>query len=277
MAFFLGLASGYLFPADIALAQRNNRERLDEQRENQRVAQAEKALQQAKKELGESQKALQAQVKEAVASSQLVILAKKRQREAEENAEDRLGESLGIGQAAQAVKSARKQLEQVSKPILDQLHASPTWKEAQSAAEKAKITQQDLLADTELDDAQRNRQLKSLVEVLEKPADLDRQAILADSEGKKLSEQVDTLQAKLDKIRKSISPDKVSADKEVVQAKQGLAKAEEHERSMGKEVGKLRSLALKAQKEVALATQSLAKARAADAADPNRPKPKGKR
>jgi colicin import membrane protein len=256
-------------------AQKNSRSRQqDERRENQRVAQAEKHLKQVQKELADARKQLREHSQAALAAAEAAQAAKTKLNAAKEAAEDRLAESLGIGSALENLKAARARLKAIAEPIVQSLHRSDAWQKTRSAADQALTERDRIEEDLALSDQQRTAQLQQLRELIQKPYELELEAVAADAEGKRASDAVEAASEAVNKIRRAISPEKVAQDAQVRSAGEALKQAEAEQQAAAKRLAATRTAASKVQAQLLTAQSSLAQARRADAADPNRPQPR---
>ena len=252
--------------------QNGNKERQDERKENERVDKAERAGNEARKELVGVQKELRSQ------SSQLEKLVhslgelRKRTREAREDAEDRLGAKIGIPAALSKVRVAGATLEQTAAKVRKEVHATNEWLLAKAAADQAKETRAAMLEDANSIAYENNGQHDALMKRILKPLEMDNAAIAKDPNSLEAEKQTE-----LDKLRKLLPSGQVDKDGAVVQALQAVEKKEKELSEMESQFRKSKGEASKIQKRVVEAQLSLQRARAADAADPNRPaKSKGK-
>ncbi len=265
-------------PCPILYAQKkqnNQNNQRDERRENERVADAEKNLKQAQNHKNDADKALRLAARNVQAANAAVQSARVKLNDVHDQVADKLADSLGIDQAVAKWKQAKSKLEEISRPIVTALHATEPWKTAKAQADKAHAQREKLLDDVDVDDKDRAAQLKTLESMERKPSELEQQAIAADAKGKKALAEVEATYEAAQKIRKSISEDKIAADPQVVRATKDVNEAESKLKNATKELASARSEQLKQLQKVNEASQSLAKAKMADAADSNRPKKKG--
>lgn len=260
----------------IVFAQKSNRSRQqDERNENERVAKAEHNLSEAKRELNTIQKELRSESSRYEKSTHMLAQLKKKLREARENAEDRLGAKLGIPEALAKVRTAGAELEAIATRIRDNVHAGPNWNQVKEDSEKAREAQAALQDDLEQVEAENNEKLKALQKRVLKPLEMENEAVAKDPSAIEASKKLGIQQAELEKLRKLLPEGEVEKDEKVVQALRGLAKQEKEHKEIQSTLGKTRVEATKLQKRFAEAQLSLQKAKAADAADTNRPKSKG--
>lgn len=253
-----------------ALAQKKgSNDRRDEQRENERVQKAEKEVTQSRKALNEFQGDLRTALKQLDDAQDKLVLAKRGLNEAKDSAEAELGAKLGIPEAIAAVNEKRKRFEELSKPILDKLHARPEWKSLETQVAKAKSEREALRENVELEDDEREKQLKALSEIIAKPFNVETQAIQADADCMKARKEVDDASAKLVETRKKLSESKIDAHPLVAAAKKKVAEVDKTVASSEKALTAVRSSATKAQRSLQQALSELSRAKQADAADSN--------
>lgn len=267
----------FTFANSFALAQRNNgnnNNRRDEQKENERVQRAQRALSEAQKELREKQADLKSAVKKLDTAQDKLVPAKRALREAEDAAEAEIGASLGIPEVVALVNSRRKEYDALAKPVLDDLHAKPEWKAVQADADKAKTDKEALRENVELEDDERDLQLKKLAAIIQRPFDIEDKALAANTECAAAKKLVDEAAMKLAELRKKISPGKVDSHPKVVAAQKALENVQKSFAQEEKLLTNSRTAATKAQRSVVAAQNELNRAKQADANDNNKGKKK---
>ena len=115
---------------------------------------------------------------------------------------------------------------------------------------------------------------KELGTVINKPLELENEAIARDPIATEAMKGLSTQYAELDKKRKLLPTGEVEKDRKVVQAISEIEKKEKEIVANESKLQKVKSDASKIQKRFSDAQLSLQKAKAADAADSNRPKKK---
>jgi predicted nucleic acid-binding Zn-ribbon protein len=251
-----------------AIAQNANAR--DERKENQRVANAEKALAEVKKDLSAIQKNLKQELTQQNKDEDSLVALRKKVRQAREDAEDRLGESVGIPAALKKVRLARTELDMASAEVLAKLAMTSEWKQANAKAAEAKEQKKSLLENLELDAQDRLQTMSKLTETIARLAEIEQQAISKDPKANKANAALNGAQSELEIVRKKLPRDKIDADTQVVQIEKEISKREKSIRDLDSAITKLRNEASKVQKRMVQAQSSLKNARAADAADPNR-------
>ena len=261
----------------ISFAQKGSSQQQDERRENERVAKAERTLAEAKKELSAIQKELQSEMGSLERSKSALPQLKKKAREAREEAEVRLGSKLGIPEALKKVRQAGAALEEIADKLREQLHKTPTWIQAKDAADQAKKARELLHDDIENVGNNIDDKLKVLSVVIVKPLELENEAIAKAPQAIEATKQLSAQQSELEKKRKLLPTGEVEQDRKVVQAVAEIEKKEKEIADIDTKLRKSRSEASKIQRRFVDAEVSLQKAKAADAADSNRPKKKNKK
>ncbi len=274
---FLVVCTCLLGLSSIALGQKGNNSKQDERRENERVTNAERALTDAKKDLSAIQKDLRSETGSLGKSTLALRQLKKKAREVREEVEDRLGAKVGIPDALSKVRQAGVALEEISAKLREQLHTSPNWIQAKEAADRAKVAKAALLDDVEQVGKDHDDKLRPLQKLISKPMELENEFIARDSVASEAMKRLSEQQAELDKKRKLLPIGEVEKDRKVVQALSDVTKKEKEIDAIEVKLKKMKAEAGKIQKRFADAQMNLQKAKAADAADPNRPgKKKGR-
>jgi chromosome segregation ATPase len=244
----------------------------DERKENQRVANAEREVAQLKKELSAIQKSVKEDLGQLAKRESALVQLRKNMRQVREDVEDRLGEKLGIPSALQAQRKASSEFDAASAKVIESLSTSPEWKAAKATADAAKEERKALLEDVELDDDARKVKLKKTQDAIDRLSSFEQDAIRKDPVAGKAQSTLQSAQSQLDQLRKQLPKDKIDADPKVVQLDKELQKLEKEIADSRRDVDKHRSTALSLQRKLVQAQSALQKARAADAADPNRKK-----
>ena len=261
----------------ISFAQKGSSPQQDERRENERVAKAERTLAEAKKEISAIQKELQSEMGSLERSQSALPQLKKKAREAREEAEVRLGSKLGIPEALKKVRQAGAALEEIADKLREQLHKTPTWIQAKDAADQAKKARELLHDDIENVGNNIDDKLKVLSVVIVKPLELENEANAKAPQAIEATKRLSAQQSELEKKRKLLPTGEVEKDRKVVQAVAEIEKKEKEIADIDTKLRKSRSEASKIQRRFVDAEVSLQKAKAADAADSNRPKKKNKK
>lgn len=255
-----------------AFAQKGNSPNQDERRENERVAKAERSLAEVKKELSAIQKELRSEMGNLERSTSALPQLKRKAREAREEAEDRLGAKVGIPDALTKVRQARAVLDEIAMNVREQLHKTPGWIQANEARIQAKKARELLLDDQEQTD--NDEKLIDLGTVINKPIELENEAIARDPIAIDATKRLSTQQAELEKKRKLLPSGEVEKDRKFVQGVSEIEKKQKEIVAIESKLKNVKSDASKIQRRYGEAQMSLQKAKAADAADSNRPKKK---
>lgn len=253
-----------------AWAQKNNRNQQDEKRENQRVANAQKEVRSQQGELNEAEQKLRSAMRSSNGLEATVAKAREHLRETRERVADQMAKSMGIEAALARVKDTKAELAKYAKPIVDELHKSEVWRSAKKAADDAKASVEKLREDLQLSAEDRQAKLDDLTKLMLRPSELDKQAVLDTSEGKRLDERVRDALAGVEKIRRAIPDEKVAADPAVVEAEKAIDKVEAEVKKHLQSVVAERGRVQKAQQQLLQSRQKLQQAQAADARDRNR-------
>ncbi len=268
----LFVTSLFLTTEPIALAQTSNKQKQDERKENERVARANLAVTDAKRDLVAVQKELKAEMESQTKAALTLQLLKKKLRETREEAEDRLGAKIGIPEALAKVRNAGASRELIASKIRDEIHKSTSWIQADQASQDAKKKKAALLDDVEELGKDNDQQLAQLAKWILLPIALEDEAIAKDSNAIDATKRLAEEQAELDKKRKLLPKGEVDRDKKVVQVLSEMDKQEKVLSDIESKLRKVKSEANKVQRRLADAAMNLQKAKAADAADPNRAK-----
>ncbi len=257
--------------------QNGNKAKQDEKKENERVDKAERAVNETKKDFAAVQQELRSQSVHLEKLTHSLGEFRKRAREAREDAEDRLGAKLGIPAALSKVRAAGAMLEQSTAKVRKEVHATNEWSLAKAAADQAKETRATMLADVNHLENENNGQHDAVLKLILKPMELENEAIVKDPSAVEAEKLLSQQQTELNKLRKLLPIGQVDRDREVVQALQAVEKKEKELSESESQFRRSKGEASKIQKRLVEAQSSLQRAKAADAADPNRPgKAKGK-
>lgn len=245
-------------------AQKNNRNKQAEKRENERVAAAQKDVRKQQEDLNEVQQKLRGLMRNTGGLEANQVKARNHLVETREKVADQMAKSLGIEAALERLKVAKAELAAFSQPLIEQLHQSTAWIAAKKAAEQAKTEIEKLRENADLTEEDQKQKLDQLTKVLLHPNELDKQAVANKPEGKRLNDKVTDALSAIEKIRRAVPDEKVEADSEVVQAKKALEKAEQEIRKHAQSVSSERSQLAKAQQQLQQARLKLQQAQAAD-------------
>ncbi len=251
-------------------AQKGNNSKQDERNENERVAKANRAVADAKKDLASVNQELKSETASQVKANLTLQQLKKKLRESRENAEERLGAKVGIPDALSKVRQAGAALEQIADKVRDQVHTSPQWIQAEQLSEEAKKKKAALNDDVELAVDEIEAFLAELSKQIRRPLDIEDEAIAKDKGAIEATKALAEQQKRLDDKRRLLPKGEVDRDPSVVQVLNEIERQEKNIASIESKVRKVKMEAIKIQKRYADAVLSLQRAKAADAADPNR-------
>ncbi len=256
----------------VSLAQKANNPKQDERNENERVAKANRIVADAKKDLAQSLQELRTELasqgKAAISLQQL----RKKLRETREDAEDRLGAKVGIPETLAKARQAGASLELIADKVRAQVHETSQWMQANQVSEEAKKKKAAIAEDIEQSGNDADLLLAELAKQIRKPLDLENEAIAKDASAIEAIKQLAKQQSDLDEKRKLLPKGEVDRDPKVVQVLKELERQEKSVAEIELKIRKSKWEASKIQKRYADAVSSLQKAKAADAADPNRVK-----
>lgn len=255
--------------ASSGFAQKSGNDRRDEQRENERVRNAERELTQARKRISELQNDLRSQIRRLDSAQDKLFTSKAKLRDAREAAEAELGAKVGIPECMATVKEKRTNYDELCKPVLDRLHESPEWKKLESEASSAKTALASLRENVELSEEERVQKTKALNDVIFRTFTSENQALQSDVDCVQARKELDAASERLQQMRKKLTPDEVNSHRSVVAASKSVSEADKQFSSIEREIANTRSAVAKAQRVLQQAISSLAKAKQADASDKN--------
>jgi chromosome segregation ATPase len=251
------------------LAQKNGNDRRDEQRENERVRNAEREVSQARKRISEIQNDLKSQLRRFDSAKDKVSKSKATVREAREAAESELGVKLGFPESLAVVREKRQIFDELCKPVLDRLHESPEWKKLESEAASAKAILASLREDVELSEEELAQKTKALNDVIFRTFASENQALQANEDCLRARKELDEASERLQELRKKLTTDAVNSHRLVIAASKTFAEVEKQFLSIDREIANTRGAVAKAQRVLQQAISALAKAKQDDASDKN--------
>jgi len=275
--FSIGLC---LIANPIGWAQTSSKNRQDERRENERVDKARKELGKTQTELRKLQADLQQKSRAFGTARGAYLQAKKTTDAALEQAQERVGESLGIPAQMQVMRGASLILQDKSKEVLEKLKSNTTY---------AQIVQRLKLAEESLESGLHpSTQLplgKSQIDEYELSIASDKKelraiedaAISTDPQAKEARGDLQEAQSKLKEMKSKLSPSRIENDFAYKKAKadsdQALKKMQAASASLQAAELALRKKA----NEAGVDYQAYMRAKQADAADSNRTKQPAKK
>jgi hypothetical protein len=251
-------------------AQDRNNNRKDEKREDERVRKAQQEVSEIGKKLSASRSDLNSSLKALDQSQTKFLLANRQLREAQEAVEAELGRSIGLPEALEKVRQQRDRYNELIQPVIAQLHATPEWKTLQTQVAQAKIDRQALRENVALEADEHQKQLAMLDAILNRPDELESQAIHAKPACVEAQEELKKAQAEVGQLRKKLTVSKVDSHPKVAAAKKQLNEILSAKMADEKKVTAARNAAVKVQQDLSRAQEELLKAKQADAKDPNR-------
>jgi chromosome segregation ATPase len=250
-----------------------NNQQQDEKRENQAVKEAQENVNDAQKSLREREK----DVRDKLAQVRSAIQARQNASNDLKKVEDRLeaqhAETTGLVAAREKLKSAQKDFDQKSSPVLDRLKTEPGYRAAQDALTKAKAA---IRPDPDNPDADRKAAAAAHAKAIEQVRDLERTAIDKVDELRSLRAKVDDAEAGVQAAKKKFDR-AVEKDPEMKSAKQAFDKAKLEEDKAEDAVAGAQRRVADARSKVAQAVQRFQQKKAQDLKDANKPKNKKKK
>jgi hypothetical protein len=269
-----------LFSTPFAYAQTATKNRQDEKRENERVDKARKELGQSQAELKKLQGELQQKSQAFVAARGAFLQAKKKSDAVHEQAEERVGESLGIPAQMQVVRGASLVLQDKTKEILDKLKTNSTYAEISqrmSLSEKALAngfhpTMQQPLGTSQVDQIE-----SSIASDKKELRAIEDAAISGDPQAMEAKEDLQDAQKKLKEMKSKLSPSRIDNDFAYKKAKAETDQALKKMQAASANLQKAEVALQKKANEMGSDYQAYMRAKQADAADANRTNPPKKK
>jgi len=264
----------------VSFAQSTAKDRQDEKREDERVEKARKELSQTQAELKKLQDQLQQRSKAFVAARAAFIQSKKKSEETLEDAQQRVGETLGIPAQMQVIRGASLLFQDKTKGVLEKLKSTAKYAEIDgriNTSEEAlkngihPVTQLTILSDQiEEIEAQMAIDKKSL-------RTLEDEAIAADPEARIAKQDLDEALEQLRQMKSKLSPARIDNDFAYKKAKSDTDQALKKMQTASAGLKQAEAAMKKKASEVGADYQAYMKAKQADAADSNRSKPTPKK
>ncbi|MFM2014383.1 MAG: hypothetical protein RLZZ396_3167 [Planctomycetota bacterium] len=269
-----------LFSTPVVYAQTANKNRQDEKRENERVDKARKELGQSQSELKKLQGELQQKSQAFVAARGAFLQAKKKSEAVHEQAEERVGESLGIPAQMQVVRGASMVLQDKTKEILEKLKTNSTYAEISqrmSLSEKALAngfhpTTQQPLGTSAVDQIE-----SSIASDKKELRAIEDAAISGDLQAMEAKEDLQDAQKKLKEMKSKLSPSRIDNDFAYKKAKAETDQALKKMQAASANLQKAEVALQKKANEMGSDYQAYMRAKQADAADANRTNPSKKK
>jgi chromosome segregation ATPase len=229
--FFLGLAviGGLVISAGDVYAQRGISGRGSSRSSYaQRDLQAQKELaqrmQKAQEELAKEQQVVASAMQELLAAKHTHREAGKALALAEDQAEAKLEESLGIKKALAEQQAAQEAVKRISAPVLSDLHSTPAYTEAQAKATAAKAALDKLKSDETLSDADRKSQSAPFIADSLAVSNLEKSTLAKNSDVVAAKQSLEAIQKRIVELRKKAKT-MLETDAAVKGAKTDVSKA----------------------------------------------------
>ncbi len=245
-------------------------DRKDEKREDARVHEAKKDLQDAQKELSAWVKAYRMKSAETRQAETELQSVRWDYSLARESAEEKIADNSGLPEAIRKMRGIRNDMDALSKLVLEQVHKTDKWKAARQLADESQKARDQLLSDESQTDEQLAPQLKELERNIAGPSNLDSAALAADA---KIAQHKIDYHSALDSIaelRRKIDASQIDADPQVKSLKVKVEKAERELANHQKAVASLNAKVAHSQANLVNANRKLQQAIAADKADSNK-------
>lgn len=245
-----------------------------EQRDDQRIRDAENALRTAKSKLDEANKDLKSAIdkeNKTEREHQAELAAVKKARAAAQEKQD---EAPALRDAEGVFSRAKAAYDKVVEPILEKLHATDDYRQAIAAAEAARNRLRTIRTEG-LVQAELDIEVGILNKTINEPAKLDQAAIEKDAAAAAAKEKLMAAQAKLGELKKD-ARELVDKDPALRKAIMEVEKAEkEHKQALAQVADKRRDVA-NHQRDVQAKQNNVEQAKQADRKNDNLNKPKKK-
>ncbi|MFN6401012.1 MAG: hypothetical protein ACK449_14045 [Planctomycetota bacterium] len=263
----------------ICWAQTQAKNRQDERQENQRVDKTRKELGQTQSELRKLQADLQNKSNAFLTARRNYLQSKKKSDSALEQAQERVGESLGIPAQLQVIRGTSLTLQDKSKLAIEQLKASESYLSILRRLQSAEAA-----LDSGVDPSSKLPMLPSQLEALESTIATDQKslfameqaAIAADPVSREAKEDLDLAQKQLKEMKSKLSPTRIENDFAYKKAKSDTLEALKKMQAASNSLQQTQIALQKKANEVGSDYRDYLKAKQADAADPNRSEPQKK-
>ncbi len=269
-----------LIPNTFIWAQSASKNRQDERRENERVEKARKELGKTQTDLRKLQGELQQKSQAFAIARGAYLQAKKKTDTALEQAQERVGESLGIPAQMQVMRGASLVLQDKSKEVLEKLKSNTTYTQI---AERLKLAEESL--ESGLQPESQLPIAKSQIDELELSIASDKKelraiedaAISSDPQTKEARGDLQEAQSKLKEMKSKLSPSRIENDFAYKKAKAESDQALKKMRAASASLQAAELALRKKANEAGVDYQTYMRARQSDAADSNRTKQPAKK
>jgi len=256
---------------------RNGSARNDEKRENKRVSDAKREVGRTRTELEKLQTDWEKKYRAFVTARGNFLKLKSREEQVEKEAQERIGEKLGLPAHVLVVKELGKRLRETSEAILQEVRKTPAWEETQERIEQTENALElgihpDRKLPMNADDIEEVE--KELRKQRNSLRAIEQAALVTDADTKKMKEEFDDAQRKLVELRSKVDPKQLDRDFAVKKIRSEVEQAYKTMRSEAQALERSQGLVNKKATELGSDYQSYLKAKRADAADSNRSKKK---
>ena len=256
---------------------RDRNERNDEKREDKRVSDAQREVGRTRTELEKLQADWEKKYRAFVAARVGFIKVKNQEEQTEEEAQERIGEKLGIPAQVLVVKDLGQRLRDTSEAVLQELRKTPGWVKVHEQIEQTEnALERGIHPDRHLpmnaDDIEEvEKELSTQKNSLRA---IEQAALEADAEAKSVKDDFDNAQRKLGELRRKVDPKELERDFAVKKVRSEVQQAYKKMRTEAQSLEQAQALVQKKAMELGSDYQRFLKAKRADAADSNRSKKK---
>ncbi len=266
VAVLASLSCGYFVLAD---GKPGNKPR--EKQDNQRIQNAQKALDGARQQASAAEKRLREAQQQFTQADSRLDKAKVVVQKAKEAAESKLEDSTGIKQAIDQMKAAQANFDQAAEPVLAKLQAQHEYQQASRAAEMARVHLKTIGSDDTLSDAVQEAEISAINKTLQLPRQLELAACESDSRCKQAQAKLMAAQEKVAQLREKVR-DRIEQHPEVRSGLKTLDGATTEFAQAKTQVTAAQQQLLKERRELATKQQQLEQAKAADKRNDNKGK-----
>lgn len=256
---------------------RDGNGRNDEKREDKRVSDAQREVGRTRTELEKLQADWEKKYRAFVAARVGFIKVKNREEQTEKEAQERIGEKIGLPAQVLVVKDLGRRLKDTSDAVLQELRKTPGWIKAHDQIEQTEnVLERGIHPESNLpmnaDDIEKvEKELRTQKSSLRA---IEQAALEADAEAKSVKDDFDNAQRKLVELRRKVDPKELDRDFAVKKVRSEVQQAYNKMRTEAQSLERAQALVQKKAMELGSDYQSFLKAKRADAADSNRSKKK---
>lgn len=255
---------------------RNNAQKNDERRENDAVQKAQKDVNAAEKVMRDAEKSARQAADKLKGAIRDQSKAASQIQKRRDDLEEKHGDLVGLTEARRTLDAARKAYGKAGSPILKRVTESPSYQEAVEMAQQSDRRLSALRDDTDLEDAERLKQMADAAKTKQLPARLEREALDAEES---LKSERNALRAAEQAVAKANDAmDKaVEKDPELKSAKDSFESAKNQVAAARRESAKEAKQLADARQKLSREQNDLQQKINADRKDDNKPKNKSKR